>query len=89
MKILGILLVATVTITGCATNSDVSKLQGQLDTIKADVATVSIDASSAKLSAEKASASAHNSLIAAQAAEAAITATGVKLDKLFTRLQYK
>jgi len=88
MKLLGILLVA-VTITGCATNTDISNLQSQIDTLKIDVVSVSTVATAAKLAADNAAISATNASNAANTAEETMKLTSTKLNSLFNHTQYK
>ena len=90
MKLLGILLVtAAVTLTGCATNSDITNLQSQIDTVRTDIIEVSTATTAAKLAAEQAATSATNAANSAILAEEASKLTNIKLNSLFNHFQYK
>ena len=66
--------------TGCATNGDIENLQGQIDSLKPQVAAASADAASAKAAAAEAAANR-----AAQYAQD----TNSKLDRMFAKSQHK
>ena len=61
--------------TGCASNSDIQNLQGQIDSLKPQVSAASADAASAKAAANR----------AAQYAQD----TNSKLDRMFKKSQHK
>lgn len=89
MKIIGIFLVALVALTGCASNSDIANLQGQIDTLKPQITQASSDAAAAKAAADAASAKAASAEVAANKAAAACAELSLKLDKVFKKAQYK
>ncbi|MFM8341724.1 MAG: Lpp/OprI family alanine-zipper lipoprotein [Methylomonas sp.] len=66
--------------TGCASNSDIQNLQGQIDSLKPQVSAASADAASAKAAAAEAAANR-----AAQYAQD----TNSKLDRMFKKSQHK
>jgi murein lipoprotein len=74
---------------GCATNSDIENLQGQIDGLKTDVAKASSDASSALAAANDASSRAAAAEAAANRAADAAQATNDKLDRLFHKTMMK
>ena len=66
--------------TGCASNSDIQNLQGQIDSLKPQVSSAAADAASAKAAAAEAAANR-----AAQYAQD----TNSKLDRMFKKSQHK
>ena len=68
--------------TGCASQSDITNLQGQIDALKPQVSAASADAAAAKAAAAAAEAAANR---AAQYAQD----TNAKLDRLFKKSQHK
>ncbi|MBS3964349.1 MAG: hypothetical protein KGZ80_07620 [Methylomonas sp.] len=75
--------------TGCATNSDIEHLQGQIDSLKPQVAAASSDAASAKAAAAEAAAKAAAAEAAANRAAQYAQDTNAKLDRMFKKAQHK
>ena len=75
--------------TGCATNGDIENLQGQIDSLKPQVAAASADAASAKAAAAEAAAKAAAAEAAANRAAQYAQDTNSKLDRMFARSQHK
>jgi uncharacterized protein YceK len=84
-----VLLLMALSVSGCASVSDIENLQGQLDNLGPKVAKASADAYSAKQEAGKAVLAANRAEVAALSAEASAKATNEKLDRMFQRGQYK
>jgi outer membrane murein-binding lipoprotein Lpp len=76
------LLVVALLVTGCATNSDVAKIQTQIDDLKPQIASIAKDSADAKASALKAFESAEK---ATQLQEQ----ISAKLNKIFKKAQQK
>ncbi len=74
---------------GCATNSDISDLQSQINTLKSQVSKISSDVAAANNMAEQAAAKAAAAEAAANMAASYAEDTNTKLDRMFKRSMMK
>lgn len=88
LKLAVLSLVASLTV-GCATNSDITNLQNQIDDMKSSVSKASSDAASASASASEASSKAAAAEAAANRAASLAEDTNSKLDRMFKKSMMK
>jgi murein lipoprotein len=91
MKIIKIsaVVMAAALATGCASKSDITSLQTQIDALKAQVTTASSDAAKAQSSAADAAAKAASAEAAANRAAQYAQDTNSKLDRMFKKSMMK
>ena len=75
--------------TGCASNSDIGKLQSEIDGLKDQISTASADASKAQSSAAEAASKASSAESAANRAAKYAEDTNSKLDRMFKKSMMK
>ena len=88
VKISAVVLAAGLA-TGCASTSDIDKLQEQIDGLKSQVSTASSDAAQAKQSAADAASKAAAAEAAANRAAQYAQDTNSKLDRMFKKSMMK
>ena len=88
VKISAVVLAAGLA-TGCASTSDIDKLQEQIDGLKSQVSTASSDAAQAKQSAAEAASKAAAAEAAANRAAQYAQDTNSKLDRMFKKSMMK
>lgn len=91
MRVLKVLAVTSVIglATGCASNSDIDKLQSEIDGLKSQISTASADAEKAQLSAAEAASKAASAESAANRAAKYAEDTNSKLDRMFKKSMMK
>ena len=89
LKMLTVLSLTTLLVTGCATNSDVKAIESQINELKLSVAQVSVDAQSAQASSAEALAKSSAAEEAANRAELFAKETNDKLNNVFKNAMLK
>ena len=91
MRVLKVLAIASVIgiATGCASSSDIDKLQSEIDGLKDQISTASSDAAKAQSSAAEAASKAASAESAANRAAKYAEDTNSKLDRMFKKSMMK
>lgn len=91
MRVLKVLAIVSVIgiATGCASSSDIDKLQSEIDGLKDQISTASSDAAKAQSSAAEAASKAASAESAANRAAKYAEDTNSKLDRMFKKSMMK